>query len=248
MSSYIPLTVSVFIALLQDPLGLPARFVSQKTNGTSTISGNIMVASCTDPGTSVRRWTIAADSSIRVGNTTMCLDAYNCGTADGTAVDVYACHPQGKVECGYTNQQWSLSGGTIINANSKSCLTLNGTSVVLSRCVPGDHNQQISFRNGALVVGDGDACLYGESTTNSADITSQIFARPLKGGDTAVVLFNRDETATTLTVTWAELGLNPSTPFAVRDVINHADLPHTTVEWRATVGKHDVAFIRLSPL
>eukprot|EP00038_Savillea_parva_P008429 m.176929 g.176929 ORF g.176929 m.176929 type:complete len:581 (+) comp14252_c0_seq1:36-1778(+) len=239
------------VAVNQDPLGNPGRFISQTTNGT-TIGSGIRVAPCNAPDSGSVLWTPQADHSIRVGpNSTMCLDAYNCGTADGTPVELFTCHPNGTAECGYTNQQWTLNkDGTITNINSKTCLTVNGTSTVLEQCVAGNKMQQMSLVDGVMHVGgaEGTMCLVVDNAPASAQITSQIFARSLQNDETAVVLLNRDETPTKLTVSWADLGLEPTATFAVRDVINKKDLGHMTGEYSAVVGKHDVAFIRLAPV
>lgn len=55
----------------------------------------------------------------------------------------------------------------------------------------------------------------------------------------------RAESAATLTVTWKELGLNASTTYSVRDVANNKDLPAATDHFEASIGKHDVSFVRL---
>ena len=85
----------------------------------------------------------------------------------------------------------------------------------------------------------------------TSDITSQVFARPLGIGNNAgvaVVLLNRDEDPARLTVSWAELGIAPAQRMAVRDVANNKDLPDAAGSFEATVAKHDVAFITLTPL
>lgn len=82
---------------------------------------------------------------------------------------------------------------------------------------------------------------------SSSDVVSQVFARPLAGEQLAVVLLNRGEAPAQLSVSWAELGLAAGAKMHVRDVTNQKDLPTASDTWGATVGKHDVAFIRLSP-
>jgi len=238
------------VGVNQDPLGLPGRFISQKTNRSSYGSGLDLAPCAAAPTLPGAAWVAEADGSIRVDNgaTTLCLDAYNCNVADGTPVGLYACHPNGTAECGYKNQQWRQGDGTITNANSQTCLTVNGSSTELRHCVGGDPTQALTLSGGLLKVGTTGQCLFPQQVAGPADITSQIFARSLQNGATAVVLLNRDETAAELSVSWAELGLPGGTSMAVRDVINGKDLPHATDSWSGTVGKHDVAFIRLSPV
>ena len=90
-------------------------------------------------------------------------------------------------------------------------------------------------------------CLLAQEVVSSSDVVAQVFARPLAHGALAVVLLNRAEDPAQLSVSWAELGLAAGAKMRVRDVTNQKDLPTATDTWGATVGKHDVAFIRLSP-
>ena len=62
-----------------------------------------------------------------------------------------------------------------------------------------------------------------------------------------MVLLNRDEIAASLSVTWAELGLEEGARMSVRDVGNRRGLPDAVGRFSARVGKHDVAFVRLTP-
>ena len=82
----------------------------------------------------------------------------------------------------------------------------------------------------------------------SLDITAQVFARPVGhgGAEMAVVLLNRADSPTTLSVAWAELGIAPEQKMRVRDVIKREDLPGATGNFSALVGSHDVAFVRLT--
>ena len=82
----------------------------------------------------------------------------------------------------------------------------------------------------------------------TATIVSQVFARPIgHRGQLAVVLFNRDETATELSVGWADLGLAAGARMAVRDVANRSDLPPATGKLSLDVARHDVRFVMLTP-
>ena len=86
------------------------------------------------------------------------------------------------------------------------------------------------------------------------DVLSQVFGRPLgtqpdlakEGGEVAVVLLNREEEAKEMRVTWEELGLvDASQPLQVYDVIERRKGSAVTGSFAATVGAHDVAFVRL---
>ena len=257
----------------QDPAGLPPRLVSQRTNG-SSISHALRVGACSP---AAPKWRMEGDGSVRVGPpaashpvgcTTRtpegcgtCLDVFNCETKPGSVVDAWVCHPENTAECGYKGQQWYMGGGagasetTLVNNNSKSCLTQQNGSVVLAPCTSttnaGHKNtaQLFAFNKatGAIEaggVGSGD-CLLAEEAVSSSDVVAQVFACPLAGGALAVVLLNRAETPAHLSVSWAELGLAAGAKMRVRDVTNQEDLPTASGTWGATIGKHDVAFILL---
>jgi hypothetical protein len=85
------------------------------------------------------QWVAKTDGSLRTHGG-LCMDVNNCGKADGTAVAVYRCHPNGTAECGYKNQQWTFDKkptGAIRNVNSGTCLTWGGSGLTISRCQAG---------------------------------------------------------------------------------------------------------------
>ena len=47
-----------------------------------------------------------------------------------------------------------------------------------------------------------------------SEVTAQVFARPLHGGELALVLLNRGEAPANLTVGWGELGLGNPHPYS----------------------------------
>eukprot|EP00041_Stephanoeca_diplocostata_P027866 m.777446 g.777446 ORF g.777446 m.777446 type:complete len:964 (-) comp23264_c0_seq2:304-3195(-) len=109
----------------------------------------LVVGDCDD---NTVTWQQNRDGSLRLESANSnCLDAWSCGTANGTMVDVYTCHPNGKSECGYTNQQWIIDSPTttIRNKNSGACLTTtsldSGAAVVLDTCQKGLSSQKFSF-------------------------------------------------------------------------------------------------------
>ena len=63
-----------------------------------------------------------------------------------------------------------------------------------------------------------------------------------------MVLLNRAEETAVLTAKWAELGFPEGATMAVRDVLRKADMPPVTGKFEASVPKHGVAFVVLSPL
>ena len=95
------------------------------------------------------------------------------------------------------------------------------------------------------------------NATRSTDIVEQVFSRelapPAAGcAARAVVMFNRAEQPTNMTVAWAELGLPASgAPYSVRDVWAHnaygADRGAFATGYTAVVPKHGVAMVTVMP-
>ena len=50
-----------------------------------------------------------------------CVDAAGAATSNGTAIQLYDCN-------GSAAQQWSLSGGALVNAGSGKCLDVTGAA------------------------------------------------------------------------------------------------------------------------
>ncbi len=86
-----------------------------------------------------------------------CIDVTAAGTANGTAVQLYTCNGTGA-------QQWSLSGGTLVNSGSGRCLdvaaasTANGAKVQIYDC-NSTSAQTWSYANGELVNSGSGKCL-----------------------------------------------------------------------------------------
>lgn len=75
------------------------------------------------------------------------------------------------------------------------------------------------------------------------DGAREIWTKRLSDGSTAVGLFNRGDDATSLTVTWADLGLKAA---KVRDVWSKSDLAPATTQ-TVTVPRHGAVLLRVTP-
>ena len=71
----------------------------------------------------------------------------------------------------------------------------------------------------------------------------EVWARPLAGGDVAVVLFNRGKTAADMSVSWAELKLPANTKAEIKDLWTGA----TPSAIKGKVAPHGVIMLRISP-
>ncbi len=73
----------------------------------------------------------------------------------------------------------------------------------------------------------------------------EIWAKDMEDGSKAVGLFNRGKTATKVTAKWSDLGLTGKQN--VRDLWRQKDLGKFSDEFEATVPRHGVVLVRISP-
>jgi alpha-galactosidase len=75
----------------------------------------------------------------------------------------------------------------------------------------------------------------------------EVWAKPLKDGNRAVVLFNRSSSEQSLSVTWEEIGYPDHLSAAVRDLWQKRDLGKSTGKFSATVASHGVVMVTVRP-
>jgi alpha-galactosidase len=73
----------------------------------------------------------------------------------------------------------------------------------------------------------------------------EIWARPLAGGAQAIALFNHGADTATMTVKWAEVGMQHA-PAHARDLWAHSDLKMNGPEYSVAVPAHGVVLLRIS--
>jgi alpha-galactosidase len=73
----------------------------------------------------------------------------------------------------------------------------------------------------------------------------EVWAKPMEDGSVAIGLFNRDETAKTVTAKWADLKL--SGKMRVRDLWRQKDLGTFDSQFGAEIPRHGVVLVRLFP-
>ena len=78
------------------------------------------------------------------------------------------------------------------------------------------------------------------------DGTSEVWTKPLSGGATAVLLFNRGDAPEKIAATTDQLGLSRG-PMKIRDLWTHKDLGRMKATVAATVEPHAVAMFRIEP-
>jgi alpha-galactosidase len=75
----------------------------------------------------------------------------------------------------------------------------------------------------------------------------EVWAKRLKDGGQAVVLFNRTNAEAQMAVSWQELGLRYDAEPMVRDLWAHKDIGRVKSTFSASVPAHDVVMIRVTP-
>jgi alpha-galactosidase len=139
--------------------------------------------------------------------------------------------------------------------------------VKLTRDEQRTHFALWSLRSSPLVLG-GDPCALDETTrallTNDdviainrdplakparrvvLDDVREAWVRPLADGTVAVALFNRDEEALTVEVTWTQLGFPGA--WRVKDLWRGRPVENAGAGWSGSVPRHGVELFRLEPV
>jgi len=100
------------------------------------------------------------------------------------------------------------------------------------------------FLNKEVIAVDQDpAGVEGERVAKAGD--HEVWARPLRNKDMAVVLFNRSGRAARISVSWKELGHQQGEALTVRDLWKHKDLGSYNSEYSVVVPSHGVVMVRI---
>ncbi len=75
----------------------------------------------------------------------------------------------------------------------------------------------------------------------------EVLARPLQGGNRAVILFNRGSADQEITVNWEDLGYPGHVSATVRDLWQHKDLGKFSGKFSAVVPSHGVVMVTVKP-
>jgi alpha-galactosidase len=80
----------------------------------------------------------------------------------------------------------------------------------------------------------------------SKDGNLEVWAKDLEDGSKAVGLFNRNDTNTTVTAKWSDLGIHG--PRMVRDLWRQQDLGKFGGQFQVPVPPHGVVLVKVLPL
>jgi alpha-galactosidase len=85
----------------------------------------------------------------------------------------------------------------------------------------------------------------GKRVVKDGDL--EVWARPLQGGNRAVILFNRSAAELKIDVAWEALGYPAHFSASVRDLWQHKDLGKFTGNFAANVPSHGVVMVTVKP-
>jgi hypothetical protein len=275
------LTNAFAIAVNQDGLGRQAVLVPPSTMTTPPLLpprrgdaapryATAFVAACS--GGKEQNWRLDAGAFLRreaPGGT--CLDLYDCDTAEGARVGVWACTNRTNA-CHRDNDHWSFGGdgSTVRNSVRGACLTVASSGqVVASTCVPGDAAQawKLAAAGGTfapLVHAQSGRCLTAPPTpsppptptpppppTPPPAAPTQVWAKPLASGAVAIVLLNRGKAPANITADFAAIEAATGLPLRVYDVLdiwaNETSLGVMASQVTAHVAGTSAAFYKLVP-
>ena len=123
---------------------------------------------------------------------------------------------------------WALLAAPLLAGNDIRSMT-DETKAILENAEVIAIDQDKLGRQGSLVSKDG---------------RTELWAKPLEGGDTAIALFNRGDRAELMIAKWGDFGLSGS--HRVRDVWAHTDRGKIKELFEAEVSPHGVVLIRVA--
>jgi alpha-galactosidase len=126
---------------------------------------------------------------------------------------------------------WCLLAAPLIAGNDLANMTPEIKAILTNREVIAVNQDPLGME-GRRVRKDGD---------------SEVWAKELKGGTRAVLLFNRGASDTEISVAWEDLGYPDHLSATVRDLWAGKDLGKFTGSFKATVPSHGVVMVTVKP-
>jgi alpha-galactosidase len=126
---------------------------------------------------------------------------------------------------------WAMLAAPLIAGNDLSTMAAGTQRILANRDV--------------IAVDQDTLGMQGRRIWKQGDL--EIWARPLQGGDQAVVLFNRGAQPAPMRVTWAQLNLPAHAKARVRDLWTHLVSDGVRDSTGGTVASHGVLMLRVTP-
>jgi alpha-galactosidase len=126
---------------------------------------------------------------------------------------------------------WALMAAPLIAGNDLRSMTPEIRDILTNKEVIAIDQDPLG-RQGRRVAKDGDL---------------EVWAKPLKDGDRAVILLNRGSSSREIAVSWEQIGYPGHLSASVRDLWSHKDLGKFTGEFSAPVESHAVVMVTVRP-
>ena len=126
---------------------------------------------------------------------------------------------------------WAMMAAPLIAGNDIAHMDADTRAILLNSEVIAVDQDPLG-RQGRRIRDDGDL---------------EVWARPLKDGSQAVLLFNRSAVAAPIRVTWPEIGLTARVKADVRDLWAHKNLGRNLGSFTASVEPHGVVMVKVTP-
>lgn len=123
---------------------------------------------------------------------------------------------------------WALLAAPLLAGNDLSKMTPETTAILTNRDV--------------IAIDQDPLGKQGDRVSAVGPV--EIWSKPLQGGDVAVALFNRDETALPVTLTLSDVGFPSGAK--LRDIWQAKDLGKIKTTYTANVPRHGVVLLRLT--
>lgn len=107
-----------------------------------------------------------------------------------------------------------------------------------------DSTKSILTNKEAIAIDQDPLGIEGSKKYDNGDF--EIWTKPLKNNDIAVILFNRNKMTFEYKVDWTWAGI--SGPYKIRDLWNHKELPSSEKNTLFTIPGHSVVFLRFSKM
>jgi alpha-galactosidase len=105
--------------------------------------------------------------------------------------------------------------------------------------------QEILTNKEVITVDQDPLGMEGRRVWKNGDL--EVWAKQMKDGGRAVILFNRGKSDAEISAAWEDLGYPAHVPADVRDLWAKKDLGKTTRKFTANVAAHAVVMLRITP-
>jgi alpha-galactosidase len=126
---------------------------------------------------------------------------------------------------------WALLAAPLLSGNDVRSMSAETKDILLNKEV--------------IAIDQDPLGLEGRRISKNGDL--EVWARPLKDGGRAIILFNRGTSEAEVGVTWEQLGYPGHLSANVRDLWDHKDRGSFTGGYKSKVAPHSVVMVKVLP-